>query len=276
MIDIWGLLLLAPALLLLLALFVIPAALSVRGALLDKDGAPSLHNFRMAFGLYGHDIVFTAWTVCLAVALTALLAVLIAGYLTLGSNRLAVRVLAWLYRWPLFIPMVCAAQIMRGFLSRNGMLNNVLVGAGVLTSAQTASLLDWRGILITFVWKQLPFVTLLVAGAMASLDRSMIEAARDVGAGRVRVLFGIILPLVRAPLLVACVLTFVTLMSVLSVPIMLSADSPTMITVDMAYRITTFGDYATANALGVISYAMTMPVGWIYLRHAARERGMLR
>jgi putative spermidine/putrescine transport system permease protein len=276
MVDIWGLLLLAPALLLLLVLFVVPAALSVRGALLDKDGAFSLDNFRTAFGLYGHDIVFTAWIVCLAVALTALLAVLIAGYLTLGSNRLAVRVLAWLYRWPLFVPMVCAAQIMRGFLARNGMLNNALVGVGVLTPAQTASLLDWRGIMITFVWKQLPFVTLLVAGAMASLDRSMIEAARDVGAGRVRVLFGIILPLVRAPLLVACVLTFVTLMSVLSVPIMLSADSPTMITVDMAYRITTFGDYATADALGVISYVMTMLVGWFYLRHAARERAMLR
>jgi putative spermidine/putrescine transport system permease protein len=275
-IDFWGLLLLAPALLLLLVLFVVPAALSVRGALLDKDGVPSLDNFRTAFGLYGHDIVFTAWIVCLAVALTALLAVLIAGYLTLGSNRLAVRVLAWLYRWPLFVPMVCAAQIMRGFLARNGMLNNALVGVGVLTPAQTASLLDWRGIMITFVWKQLPFVTLLVAGAMASLDRSMIEAARDVGAGRVRVLFGIILPLVRAPLLVACVLTFVTLMSVLSVPIMLSADSPTMITVDMAYRITTFGDYATADALGVISYVMTMLVGWFYLRHAARERAMLR
>jgi len=276
MIDIWGLLLLAPALLLLLVLFVIPAALSARGALLGKDGAPSLDNFRTAFGLYGHDIVFTAWIVCVAVALTALFAVLIAGYLTLGSNRLAVRMLAWLYRWPLFVPMVCAAQIMRGFLARNGMLNNALVGVGVLTPAQTASLLDWRGILITFVWKQLPFVTLLVAGAMASLDRSMIEAARDVGAGRVRVLFGIVLPLVRAPLLVACVLTFVTLMSVLSVPIMLSADSPTMITVDMAYRITTFGDYATADALGVISYAMTMLVGWFYLRHAARERAMLR
>jgi putative spermidine/putrescine transport system permease protein len=275
-IDIWGLLLLAPALLLLLVLFVIPAALSVRGSLLDKDGALTLDNFRTAFNLYGHDIVFTAWIVCLAVALTALLAVLIAGYLTLGSNRLAVRVLAWLYRWPLFVPMVCAAQIMRGFLARNGMLNNALVGVGVLTPAQTASLLDWRGILITFIWKQLPFVTLLVAGAMASLDRSMIEAARDVGAGRVRVLFGIILPLVRAPLLVACVLTFVTLMSVLSVPIMLSADSPTMITVDMAYRITTFGDYATADALGVISYMMTMLVGWFYLRHAARERAMLR
>jgi putative spermidine/putrescine transport system permease protein len=95
-------------------------------------------------------------------------------------------------------------------------------------------------------------------------------------ASRLRVLCGIILPLVQAPLLVACVLTFVTLMSVLSVPVMLTADSPTMITVDMAYRITTFGDYGTANALGVISYAITMLAGWFYLRHAARERALAR
>jgi putative spermidine/putrescine transport system permease protein len=85
-----------------------------------------------------------------------------------------------------------------------------------------------------------------------------------------------VLPLVQAPLLVACVLTFVALMSVLSVPVMLTADSPTMITVDMAYRITTFGDYATADALGVISYGLTMLAGWVYLRHAARQRGALR
>ncbi|MEO9191058.1 MAG: ABC transporter permease subunit [Acetobacteraceae bacterium] len=271
--DLWGLLLLTPALLLLIGLFAIPAVFSVLGALTGKAGGLSLEHFRTAITLYGRDIVFTAWLVCLSVAVIALLAILIAGYLILGGNRLAVRALAWLYRWPLFVPMICAAQMMRSFLAKNGMLNNALVASGALSPAGTTSLLDWRGILITFVWKQLPFVTLLLAGAMAALDRSMIEAARDLGAGRLRVLFGIVLPLVRAPLLVGCVLTFVTLMSVLSVPVMLTADSPTMITVDMAYRINTFGDYGTADALGVISYLMTMLAAWVYLRQAARERG---
>jgi ABC-type spermidine/putrescine transport system permease subunit I len=230
----------------------------------------------MAVTVYGRDIWFTVWMVCVSILLIAALAVLIAGYLTLGSNRIAVQMLAWLYRWPLFIPMVCAAQMMRSFLARNGMLNTIVVSTGVIGTANTTSLLDWRGIMITFVWKQLPFVTLMVAGAMAALDRSYVEAARDLGASRLRVLGGIILPLVRAPLLVACVLTFVTLMSVLSVPVMLTADSPTMITVDMAYRVTTFRDYGTSNALGVISYAITMVAGWFYLRHAARERALAR
>lgn len=268
-IDLWGLALLAPALLLLVGLFAVPAASSVAGAFTAKGGGATLEHVRTALGVYGGDIWFTAWVVTAAVAVIAVLAVGIAGYLTLGANLVAVRVLGWLYRWPLFVPMVCAAQMMRSFLARNGMLNNVLVAGGMPRSA-AASMLDWRGILVTFVWKQLPFVTLMVAGAMAALDRSLIEAARDLGASRLRVLVGIVLPLVRGPLLVACVLTFVTLMSVLSVPVMLTADTPTMITVDMAYRITTFGDYGTADALGVVSYLLTMLAGWVYLRQASR------
>src|SRR3546814_15941736 len=77
-----------------------------------------------------------------------------------------------LYRWPLFIPFIVAAQCMRTFLAKNGLMNGVLVELGLLTPLETVGFLDWRGIVITFVWKQLPFATLLVAGAMAALDRS--------------------------------------------------------------------------------------------------------
>jgi putative spermidine/putrescine transport system permease protein len=269
-----GMLLLAPALMLLLGLFGVPAIWSVAGALTGADGRFSLEHPRMAFDVYGWDVLFTAWLVCLSVMTVALVSIAIAGYLTLGGNRTAVRILGWLYRWPLFVPMICAAQMMRSFLAKNGMLNNTLIAMHVMTPLQASSFLDWRGILVTFTWKQVPFVTLMLAGAMASLDRGMIEAARNLGASRVRVLAGIVLPLVRAPLLVACILTFVTLMSVLSVPVMLTADTPTMITVDMAYRINTFHDYGTADALGLISYIMSIGVAWIYLRHSTRERGL--
>ena len=57
------------------------------------------------------------------------------------------------------------------------MLNHVLIGSGILTPLSAQSLLDWRGIVIAFVWKQAPFVTLLLAGAMASLEAQHVEAA---------------------------------------------------------------------------------------------------
>ncbi|MDA4809840.1 ABC transporter permease subunit, partial [Enterobacter hormaechei] len=84
---------------------------------------------------------------------------------------------------------------------------------------------------------------LLVAGAMASLDRSTIEAARNLGASRLRILIEIIVPQIAGTLLVGLILSFVTMMSVLSVPLMINAQSPTMLTADIAFRINSHGDY---------------------------------
>lgn len=264
-------LLLLPALLVLLLLFAWPLAYSVAGAFRTAEGF-GLGNFVKAYELYRRDILFTFLIVGLSTALIALLSVAIGGYLVLGNNPRAVAILRWLYRWPLFIPFIVAGQLMRTFLAKNGLMNGMLVELGVLTPLQTVSLLDWRGIVIAFVWKQTPFVTLLVAGAMAGLDRAMIEAARNLGASRPRILIEIIVPLVARTLLVGLVLSFVIMLSVLSVPLMINAQTPTMITVNMAFRINAYGDYGVANALGVISYLMAGAVAWIYLRHAVQER----
>jgi ABC-type spermidine/putrescine transport system permease subunit I len=269
----WALLLLTPALLLLAALFVYPLALSLKSAVTDADGALSPANFLTVFDRYTGEVIFTAVVSVAAVIVTDLIAIAIGGYLTLGDNRTAVAALRWLYRWPLFIPMIVAGQAMRSFLAKNGLMNNTFVSLGLLDPAHTVGLLDWRGVMITFIWKQLPFVALILAGAMASLDRGTIEAARNLGAGRLRVLAEIIVPQATGPLVVASVLTFVTLLSVLSVPLMINAGSPTMITVDMAYRITSLNDYGTANALGVVSYLMTAAVAWLYLRQGVRDNG---
>jgi hypothetical protein len=39
----------------------------------------------------------------------------------------------------------------------------------------------------------------------------------------------------------------------------------------MAFRINAYGDYGTANALGVISYLMTSVAAFFYLRYSARR-----
>lgn len=275
--DAWlSVALVAPALLTVACLFLYPLGFSAVSAFQvgpseTELGGWSLANFAKAFELYSQDILFTVIIIVLSTVLIGLCAVAISGYLVLGENPRAVAVLKWLYRWPLFIPFIVAGQIMRTFLAKNGLLNNLLVAGGVLTPLQTTSLLDWRGIVITFVWKQTPFVALLVAGAMASLDRSTIEAARNLGAGRLRILFEIVVPQVRQTLIVALILSFVTMMSVLSVPLMINAQTPTMLTVDMAFRINSYGDYGVANALGFISYLMTGLVAWIYLREGVRQ-----
>ena len=184
-----------------------------------------------------------------------------------------VRLLGFLYRLPLFIPFIVVAQMMRTFLAKNGLMNNALVAADLVTPLETLSWLGWKGIVITFVWKQLAFATLLICGAMAALESSQILAARNLGASRPRILFDIMLPQVLPTIGVALVLSTVTMMSVLSVPLMIGVGTPTMLTVDMAFRVNSYGDYAVANALGVVSLAICGALSWFYLRHSLQQKG---
>ncbi len=267
-------LLVSPALAVVGLLFVYPLGFSLVTSFEGEvPGEWTFANFIKAFDFYSNDILFTVVIIGISTALIGVFSIAIGGYLTLGENPTAVAILKWLYRWPLFIPFVVAGQLMRTFLAKNGLMNNLFVSAGLLEPIQTTSFLDWRGIVITFVWKQTPFVALLVAGAMASLDRATFEAARNLGAGRLRILIEIVVPQVRPTIVVGLILSFVVMMSVLSVPIMINAQTPTMLTVDMAFRINAYGDYGVANALGFISYLMTGLVAWVYLRQGLREGG---
>jgi len=265
--------LIAPALAVVGLFFVAPLVMSGVVAFRGKGGEFTLEHFRKSFDFYTTDLLFTLAIVLLSTLLIGVVAVSIAGYLTLGGHPRSVAVLRWLYRWPLFIPFVVAGQLMRTFLAKNGMLNHVLIGGGLIEPLSAQSLLDWRGIVIAFVWKQAPFVTLLLAGAMAAVESQHIEAARNLGAPRLRVLVDIVLPQVRGTLLVGLVLSFVTMLSVLSVPLMINPNSPTMITVDVAYRISTLSDYAVANALCLLTLIVAAGGAWFYLRHAAAEGG---
>ena len=263
--------LVGPALAVIALFFVLPLVLSAVLAFRAKDGEVTFEHFAKSWDLYRTDLLFTVGIVLLSTVLIGVVAVAIAGYLTLGENPRAVALLRWLYRWPLFIPFVVTGQVMRTFLAKNGMLNHVLIGSGIIEPLSAQSLLDWRGIVVAFVWKQAPFVTLLLAGAMASLETQHIEAARNLGAPRWRVLLDVVLPQARGTLLVGLVLSFVTMLSVLSVPLMINPNSPTMMTVDVAYRINTHGDYAVANALCLMSLVVAALGAWFYLRHASRR-----
>lgn len=266
-----GLALVAPALLMIVLFFVVPLTASIVGVF-ETAAGPGFGNLTKAFALYGRDMIFTVVIVCLSTALIGIFSVAIGGYLTLGRNPRAQALLRFLYRWPMFIPFIVTAQVLRTFLAKNGLMNNTLVAAGLLDPTSATSLLDWRGIVVAFVWKQTPFVTLMVAGAMASIDRATIEAARNLGARRLRLLFEIVVPQAAPTLLVGLVLSFVTMMSVLSVPLMINAQSPTMITADIAFRINAYRDYGVANALGLVSLAITGFAAYIYLRQGVADR----
>jgi len=124
------------------------------------------------------------------------------------------------------------------------------------------------------VWKQFPLATLLILGAFESISDSMIEAAQNLGCSRTRAILSILLPISSPTVMVAMVLTFVSTIGCLSIPLLVGAAKPVMLPVDMSFRVTYFNDWGVANALGVISYLIVVALAYYYLTHMTREEGV--
>jgi spermidine/putrescine transport system permease protein len=92
-------------------------------------------------------------------------------------------------------------------LQTNGWLNQILLDLGLI--AEPLELLYTEPAVIAgMLYALLPFMILPLYAALEKLDRRLIEAARDLGAGRVTIFRRIILPLTLPGIVAGCMLTF--------------------------------------------------------------------
>ena len=109
----------------------------ITGAFATEEGR-SLANFAKIADLYLPDILFTLLVIGLSTLLIAIFSLAIAGYLTLGRNPRAVALLRWLYRWPLFIPFIVTAQVLRA--GRVQLESGMLRAGGAVPTLASATL----------------------------------------------------------------------------------------------------------------------------------------
>ncbi len=265
-----GFFLVLPALLVLLILYVYPLILSIYSSFVH-NGVVGLANYGKAFDLYGKDIFYTLFVTVVTVAFVFGVSIGVASYLRFKEWKF----LDYMYRLPLFIPFLIVGHAMRVFLARHGLLNMII---SKLTGIQNLPGLatDWVGLMLAFAWVLSPFAILIVLGAFKAIDDSYIEAALNLGSSKIKVVWDILIPLARPSIIVAFVLTFIRTISSLTIPLMVGPPKPTMLPVDMMFRINYYNDWGVANALGVVSYLIVIGFAMYYLRFMMVERGGLK
>ncbi len=264
--------LLFPAVGLMLALYAYPFASSIyRSFLIKGQGALTLANYVKVRELYLRDVLFTLEIALLSTAIAGVLSISLAAYLRLVKGRLA-SLIGAVYRLPIFIPFVVVAQMMTTFLAPHGLLNISLAQVGLVNLDAPLDLLNWKGLTFGFVWKQAPFMTLIVLSGFEMIESTYIEAARSFGARVPQVILRILIPMSRASISVALILAFTSTVGTFTLPYMLiGGKTPTTLTVDIAHRVTYFGDYGVANALGTVAYVMVLFTAIYYLRYTVRR-----
>jgi molybdate transport system permease protein len=159
----------------------------------------------------------------LAAVTTAILlaiAVPLASLIVLGRGRwlAAVEALSSL-------PMVLPPTVLGFFLL-------VLLGPRTAFGRGIASLLghplafSFDGLVVGSVIYSLPFVVQPLVAGFSSVDTALIDAARLLGAGPVRLITSILVPLARRSILAAIVLSFLHTVGEFGVVLMLGGDIP--------------------------------------------------
>ena len=265
------LLLILPAVTFMVLMYGYPFLSSILRSFINPQGEFSLENYGKTIDLYLKDIGFTLAVTALSTAVSALLAILLAVYLRLRQNRIS-RALAALYKIPIFIPFVVVAQMMNSFLAPHGILNLALAKLQLIDLEDPLQLFNFYGLTFGFVWKMIPFSALIIHGGFQMIDNSYIEAARSCGAGLLRVITRVLIPMNRSSILVALVLVYSQIVGTFTLPYMLIGGKiPTTITVDIAHRINYFRDFGVANTLGVFSYLLVLITAVYYLRSSVKK-----
>jgi spermidine/putrescine transport system permease protein len=102
-------------------------------------------------------------------------------------------------------------------LKAKGILNAFLIHIGII-QLPLQLLYTNTAVLIGLVYTLLPFMILPLYANIEKLDTELLDAARDLGASRIRMFFKIILPLTWPGILAGCMLVFLPAMSMFYIP----------------------------------------------------------
>jgi len=222
----WWLLIL-PALLLLLVFYIGPILQVLAISVTEPE--PGLGNYERIFTSESvQRVIITTLRICLITTVLALLLGYgIAYTITLASPRakgwwiLAVLV-------PLWISVLVRAFAWVTLLRRQGLVNNTLIHAGVITEPLP---LVWNefGIIVGMVHYMVPFAVLPMLASMREIDPRLLAAARGLGASRGQVFRQVFLPLSKPGILAACVLVFIFSLGFYITPAILGGGKTLMV-----------------------------------------------
>lgn len=262
-----GAIIVLPAVLLILTEYVYPFIQSFITSL-QVDGQFTWENYSYIFRIYGQDILYTIFVSAASLVVVLVVSIIVGGYLSLNENPF----IEFMFKLPLFIPFVVVGHAMRTFLAPKGIVNSLLSLIGLINIDSPPEFAYGPiGTIIALSWKQIAFALLLIMSAFQSVDKSYLEAARNLGASKFRQIREILLPLSFGSIAVSSVLIFTSFLQNFSVVMMMgSGEGARHIMVDIYQQINYLNNMGVANALGSVSYVLALGAAVVYLRKVAR------
>jgi spermidine/putrescine transport system permease protein len=271
-------LLLAPALVWLLGLIVLPhidlAVLSLRERIAPRQYAPSIAQYRTFFDepLYWHTFVRTALMSILATGITLLLAFPIAWTIAKLVRGRAKSLLLVMCLIPFWVSETVRTLGWMILLRESGVLPAVLVQLG-LTAAPVELLYRDATILVGLVYTSMLFMVVPLISALESLDDSLVEAAYDLGGTGPSILRQIVIPHAAPGILAGCIVVFMLTLGNYLTPTLLGGKNSLWFTEQIYTQFITRFNWEQGAAFGFLLLGLSTAIVWLGLKLTGQKFG---
>lgn len=174
-------------------------------------------------------------------------------------------------RIPILIPHAIVAIFMINIFSQTGILARISYALGFIDDySEFGQILftdSYIGVILAYLWKEIPFVAYFVFALMDGISQSLGEAAQNLGASPLKSFFQITLPLSLPSVLNAFFIIFIFALGGYELPLLLGATAPKALPVEtyMSFSGPDLTDRPYSMAMNGITLMISLLFALIYL-----------
>lgn len=262
--------LLAPGLLLMILGLVVPVLMLI-GQSFVVEGSPEgwrlgLDNFGQVIeGAQYQRVMARSIGVALLVALTTVLLAYPAAYFIafhVHGNKMTWLVLITLPFWTSYLLRVFAWKLILGF---NGVVNSALVYVGLTEAPLEFLLHNIFAVIVTLAHAWAAFAILPIFVSLQKIDRSLIEAAQDLGESPFMTFLRVTLPLSMPGVIAAFLLVFIPTVGDYVTPKMVGGPNGIMIGSLVQFSFGQLENWPLGSAIAVIAMLVVTAMVCLFL-----------
>ena len=183
------------------------------------------------------SVLFSLKIALISSAVATVGGILVCGVCVMGDYRESR--MQRIIQMPVLVPHVVVALFIMNIFSQNGLLARIAYGLGLIADQQEFPVIIYDtegwGIILAYVWKELPFIVYFVIALMANINSRLGEAAINLGAGKWQSFLKITLPLCKNTIISGFMIIFVFSLGAYELPLLLGATKPKALPI-LAYQ----------------------------------------
>ena len=234
---------------------------------MDVDTTFTLDNYREIFEkpIYGALLQRSLFVSTCVTVVTVILAFPVAYFVSFHVR--AERKSLWLFLitipfWTSYLIRVFLWKVILGF---NGVINTGLINIGLIEEPLTFILYNVNAVIITLAHAFAPFAILPIFVALEKIDRSLLEAAQDLGESKMMTFFRVTLPLAMPGVVAAVLIVFIPTIGDYVAPELMGGAGGTLLANMIQTQFLALNNAPLGAALAIVAMVCVTAIALVFV-----------